>query len=230
MSPDEREEAPHELKILAPTAVRMRLIAISAAILAVGSALAPARQGALPSRTEERANPLIEEQLTTSTPVAVTFSGVQDAARTSRTHVVEIRPVRRAVVDDVRSDIPRGAPLARGGAGVMVSDGYVLTHAAALDGRLAVEVVTDEGRAEDVVLAAYDPASGLVLLKSAPGLTPAAVLASGPPEAGSLAVAVGHDERRPIAQPAFVTLVGPGHVVITPAGPCLLYTSPSPRD
>jgi len=219
MPPDVSEEAPHELRILAPIAVRMRLIAISAAILVVGSALAPAREDRAPSRTEERANPLIEEQLAATTASAATLTGVENAARTPRAHVLEIRPVRPAVLEQVRSDVPPPASFALEGAAVMVSDGYLLTYAAALDGRLAVQVVTADGRTGDAVLAAYDPVTGLVLLMTASGLAPAAVLASAPPAAGSLAVAVGHAGGRPIARPAFVTLTGPEHVVVTPAGP-----------
>lgn len=212
------DPAPPTTKLLGPFAIRLRLITASAVILVVGSALAPARENRAPSRTEERANPLIEEQLAATTASAAAFTGVASAARLPRAHVLEIRPVRSAVLEHVRSDVPQPASIALEGAAVMVSDGYLLTYAAALDGRLAVQVVTADGRAGDAVLAAYDPATGLVLLRTAPGLAPAAVLASAPPAAGSLAVAVGHAGGRPIARPAFVTLTGPGRVVVTPSG------------
>lgn len=205
-------------RFLAPPGVRLRLIAASALILLVGRALAPARDQGAPSRTEERANPLIVEQLAAAN-VPQAFTGVESAARTPRAHVVEIRPVRPAGRENVRSDLSPAATFALEGAAVMVSDGYLLTYAAALDGRLAVQVVTAQGQSGDAVLSAYDPVTGLTLLKTAPGLAPAAVLASAPPAEGSLAVAVGHAAGRPVARPAFVTMAGPGHVVVTPAGP-----------
>lgn len=218
MQPVASQEPTLDRKILASPVVRLRLIAVSGAILIAGSALAPARQEA-PSRTEERANPLIEEQVAAAAPVVGPFSGVQAAAEISRAHVIEIQPARPALRHDVASDIPARAPAGLEGAGVMVSDGHVLTHATALDGRLAVRVAAADGRSGDAVVAAYDPATGLVLLRSTPGLATPAILASTPSVAGSLTVAVGHVDRRPIAVPAFIAVAGEARVTVTPVGP-----------
>lgn len=212
------DRPPPPARLLASPRVRMRLIAVSAAILIVGSALAP-REDAVPSRTEGRANPLIEEQVAAAAPAATPFSGVQDAARLPRAHVVEIHPARATGLDGVAFDLGTPPPIRLEGAGVVVSEDYVLTHATALDGRLAVRIVTADGRSDDAVLAAHDPATGLVLLRSRPGLAPPAVIASAPPVAGALAVAVGHIGRRPIALPASVATVSDLGVVVTADGP-----------
>ncbi len=200
-------------KLLASVGVRMRLVAASIAILSVGSALAP-RQAVTPSRTEERANPLIEEQVAVAAPAAVPFSGVQDAARAPRAHVIEIQPARPTGLDGVASDVAEQVAVRLEGAGVMVSDVFMLTHATALAGRLAVRVDTADGRGGDAVLAAHDPATGLVLLRTTPGLAPPAVLASAAPAAGAMTVTVGHLGRRPLAVPAFVAVADEARVVV----------------
>ena len=205
-------------KLLASVGVRLRLAAASVAILAAGSAVAP-REAAAPSRTEERANPLIEEQVAVETPVALPFTGVRDAALLSRTHVVEVLPVRASAPDGVADDAGTPPPARLAGAGVVVSDGHVLTHALALDGRLAARILTADGRADDAVLAAYDPATGIVLLRTAPGLAPPAVMASASPGAGALGVAVGHTGGRPVAMPAFVASADERGVIVTAIGP-----------
>jgi serine protease Do len=189
-------------KLLASVGVRLRLAAASVAILAAGSAVAP-REAAAPSRTEERANPLIEEQVAVETrwpsrsPACVTRAPVAHARRRG--------PAGSSVRTRRRRGRRRHAAAARlAGAGVVVSDGHVLTHALALDGRLAARILTAVGRADDAVLAAYDPATGIVLLRTAPGRAPPAVMASASPGAGALGVAVGHTGGRPVAMPAFV--------------------------
>lgn len=222
MQPDDRTPSLNAGKLLAPLSVRLRLIAASAAILVVGGALAPAREDGVASRVEERANPLIEEQVTAAPAVASPFRGVEEAATQPRVHVVEIQPVARpAPLEHVVSDLPAEPPPGPMGAGVVVSDTYVLTHATALEGRLTVSITTAAGGAADATLAAHDPATGLVLLRGPSGLAPPAVLASAAPAAGSLTVAVGHANRRPIALPTFVALAGQSHLVVAPVGPSL---------
>ncbi len=207
-------------KLLGPIAARMRLMAASVAVLVVGGALAPPREDRAPSRTEERANPLIEEQVAAvSAPIQVdVFSSVQEAARLVRGHVIEVRADRPSGPVETVSDVP-GRTSLLDGAGVVVSDGHVLTHATALGGRTSVRVATADGGVTDAALVAFDPPTGLALLRISSGVATAAVLASATPAAGSVAVAVGHAGGHPLTQPTFVTVAEPGRVLVTPAGP-----------
>lgn len=195
-------------------------MAASVAVLLVGGALAPPREDRAPSRTEERANPLIEEQvaaITAPTQVDV-FSSMQEAARLVRDHVIEVRADRPPGPVETVSDVPGRTSLLEG-AGVVVSDGHVLTHATALGGRTSVRVATAAGGVTDAALVAFDPPTGLALLRISSGVATAAVLASATPAAGSVAVAVGHAGGHPLTQPTFVTVAEPGRVIVTPAGP-----------
>ncbi len=219
MQDDAATDHARDRKILGPLGMKMRLIGVSGAVLLVGAVLAPASENLVPSRTEERANPLLEEQVAATAPPPAPFSGVQAAADAPRAHVVQILPERPPVLESITSDVPYQAPFALVGAGVVVSDAYVLTHAAALDGRVTARLVMANGRTADAQVAAHDPSSGLVLLRTSGGLAPPAVLASAPPPAGALAVAVGHAAGRPIALPVFVTIVNGDVIVVTPAGP-----------
>lgn len=205
-------------RLLAAAGVRLRVAVASIAVLAAGSALAP-REATPPSRTEERANPLIEEQVTVAAPSVAPFGGVQDAARLPRAHVVEILPARPTRRNETGIDSGPPGPTPLRGAGVFVSDGHVLTHASALDGRLAVRIVAADGRTADAVVSAFDAASRLVLLRTTPGLAPPAVIASAPPVAGDFCLAAGHVGGRAIALPAFIASASDRSVVVTAAGP-----------
>jgi S1-C subfamily serine protease len=90
---------------------------------------------------------------------------------------------------------------------VFVSDTYVLTHALALDGRSSAEVSTTEGQRLTAEVAAYEPVTGLVMLRTETSGGRPAALASQPPEAGTLAVAVGRWQGRDVAVPLFITSV-----------------------
>jgi serine protease Do len=114
-----------------------------------------------------------------------------------------------------RSDFMDPAPEATvGGFGAFVSDTQILTHANALAGQTTVQILLADTRRLSARLAAYDPASGLVLLQTEPsGVTPAA-LALERPATGTLAVAVGPTDGSDLAAPMFLSSVAPDHYIL----------------
>jgi hypothetical protein len=91
-----------------------------------------------------------------------------------------------------------------------VSDTYVLTHSAALDGRSVADVSVGNGLTTAGQVVTYEPPTGLVLLQvQRPEGVTSAPFAVQAPTPGELAVAVGRSNERELAAPVFVTGVGP---------------------
>jgi S1-C subfamily serine protease len=202
---DRQTKAP---KLLAARSAKVRIAVASGVVLALGALLAPRVVPAALSNPQEHAAPLLEEQVQLR-EVVRPFAGVQDVAARVRDHSVSIRltePQSIATRNDFsqRSDDAQPA-----GFGVFVADTYVLTHASALDGRSSTAISTADGRTLDAAVAAYDPATALVLLRTMASGVPAPIFAPQPPDAGALTVAVGRWDARDIAVPVFVTSVSP---------------------
>jgi S1-C subfamily serine protease len=192
-------------KLLARSGTKVRLALGSALVLTVGAWLTPPTVPQTLSAPQEHAAPLLEEQVQLR-EASRSFVGVQDIAADVAAYGVAI-PAHVARAPEVGSDFAerRGTTPQASGFGVYVSDTLVLTHSAALDGRSAVEISTGDGRAVAGEVAAYEPATGLVLLRTAPvGIAPIPLSKAAPP-AGALAVGVGRSSGQDIAMPVFIT-------------------------
>ncbi len=214
-------------KLLAGAAIKFTIVLVSVLVLALGAWLAPRSAPPGLSASQEHAAPILEEQAQLRHATRP-FAGVQEAAEPARRHSVTIlRPPFIAVPggDDYAEapDTAKGAA----GFGVYVTGTHVLTHSAALDGRPSAEVMTADGFTTRAQLAAFEPATGLVLLLAdqGEGRTPAA-LAAGPPSPGQLAVGVGRSGERDLAVPVFVTGVGPSEYAVGGADDALLPGMP----
>jgi serine protease Do len=232
-------------KLLAGGAIKIRIALASVLVLVVGAWLTPRAAQTGITTSEERAAPLLEEQAQL-TEASRTFIGVQDVAAEARQHTAGI-PSPAFSIATSRNDFsaPSSAAPLLAGFGVFVSDGYVLTHSAALDGRSSVQLGLGAGDVPmEAAVVAYEPLTGLVLLQTTrSGRTPATLAADAPP-AGTLAVGVGRSNGADIAVPVFVTRVSgdqytigaindailPGMPVFTLAGELFAVAAPVGRE
>jgi S1-C subfamily serine protease len=200
-------------KLLAARGVKLRVTAGSVTALALGTWLAPPSAPTALSTPQEHAAPLLEEQVQLQ-EVVRPFRGVQEVSSRVRRHGVAIPPHDRARVT-VYSDF---AGQSRGstalGFGVFVSDTHVLTHASVLEGRHRAPVTLD-GRTIDMPVVAYEPSTGLALLRAESAVGSPASFAAAAPDAGMLAVAVGSSDGRDIALPLFVMNVAEDRYTLT---------------
>jgi S1-C subfamily serine protease len=239
-SPNEARQPP---KLLAAGKTKIRIALASGLALTLGAWLAPRAAQTTLTPSEERAAPLLEEQVQLREASRV-FVGVQDVAADARAHSVSIpAPAAPSIASRTDFSEPESSRQSAG-FGVFVSDTHVLTHSVALDGRSAVplELGPDESVVEARVVA-YEPATGLVLLQTAtPGRTPA-TLAAEAPAAGALAVGVGRSSDGDVAVPVFVTRAGgdrytigsdeailPGMPVFNLAGELFAVATPDGRE
>ena len=230
-------------KLLAGATIKVQIAVVSTLVLVVGAWLAPrAIQPAL-TAPQEHAAPLLEEQVQLRQATRP-FAGVQDVGAAAKQHTIAI-PLARPVTVPSRTDFSEIAqdPFQVAGFGVFVTDRYVLTHVAALDGRSSVELSHDNVGAIARV-AAFDAATGLVLLETPPTRAGAPRLARDPLPAGALAVGVGRSQRGDVAVPVFITSVSatryaigavngsipPGMPVFTLAGELFAIAAPDGRD
>jgi S1-C subfamily serine protease len=236
---DRRVDSQQE-KLFGRGVIKLRIAVISALILVIGAWLAPrASQPALPT-SEERAAPLLEEQVQLRERNRA-FVGVQEVAAGVRQYSVEI-PAPPAPPAAGRNDFSDSGTQTSGvsGLGVFVSDTYVLAHNLALDGRSSVELTPTPGEPPvSARVVAYEPSTGLVLLETPPVKRTAPTFAAESPPAGALAVGVGRAGDEDIAMPVFVTRAGsnrytlggadavlPGMPVFTIAGELFAVAAP----
>ena len=194
-------------KLLGNTGVKLRLALASAFVLGAGALLAPRAEPTALSTPQELAAPLLEEQVPLR-PAQVAFRGVQDMVARGRDYAVFIGSAPApplALINDYST--ATAAPPAGGGFGVFVSSIYILTHAAALDGRTSFDVTIAAGRSVPATVAAYEPSTGLVLLQTAAAERPLPTLAAAAPEVGSLTAGIGRTKGGDVALPVFVTAI-----------------------
>jgi S1-C subfamily serine protease len=196
-------------KLLAGTAVKIKIAIAAVALLVIGAWLAPTRQSAL-APPAERAAPLLEEQVQQRGP-ATPFRGVQDIAERIDVYGVALHVEATAVADN---DFAPYRPAAVNGFGVPLGNGFVLTHRRALDGARQVQIQPAAGAPFSAQLAAYDDVSGLVLLRTQGALSGAARVATEPPPVGSLAVAAARWPEQELLLPVFIALVAGDHMRI----------------
>ena len=199
-------ETGRQRKILGSPAVKARMSLLSIAILLSGAFLAPSPARTALSSPQERAVPLLEEQV--QTRAVEPFRGVQDTAIKVSGYSVAIVARRFQSVTTTNDflTLPAQAPVT--GFGVRISPSSVITHVAALDGLATISIAGDSGTTEATV-AAYDPASGLTLLHLAPTELPPAPLATAAAVPGTLVVAGARLNGNTVTVPVFVTRSDP---------------------
>jgi S1-C subfamily serine protease len=193
---------------------KLRLAAVAVLVLGAGRVMAP--RTPVPPAPEEKAAPILEEAVERRAPERL-FKPLQDAGGTALPYTVSFwTRARFETHSDFESRAEERTPAAFG---VLVSDDRVLTHAAVLDGRRDTRVTLADGTEVPARLHAYEPQTGLVLLRLAGGAgAPAAPVASTPPIAGALAVAVARVEGTDFVTPVFVGAVRSGTYTVRPVG------------
>lgn len=214
-------------KLLAGAALKIRLALASALVLTIGAWLAPRAAQTGLSAPQERAAPLLEEQVQLR-EVSRPFVGVQEVAAPVGQYSVAILPPPSPGVpsrNDYSGPARTAGPVA--GFGVFVSNTHVLTHSAALDGRSVADVSVGNGLTTAAQVVTYEAPTGLVLLQlqRSEGRASAAFAVQAPMP-GELAVAVGRSNERELAVPVFVTSVGPDEYTIGAVNDALLPGMP----
>ena len=207
-------------KLLAAPRVKLRLAALSMLILAAGALMAPAQRSTGLTPPQEHAAPLLEEQKQPRA-ISIPFRGVEEIARQVRQHSVAIAPRHEqgpATFSDFDDSMP-GSDAS--GFGVFVSETFVLTHVEALDGRAAVQITAADGAVMDGQVAAYEPSTQIVLLRTQSPVTASAPLSAVAAAPGALAVAVGRWSGRDISVPVFITSMSEGHYTLSDASGAL---------
>jgi S1-C subfamily serine protease len=200
-------------KLLESMRTRLLIAASSALVLCAGALLRPQATSPVLRVSQEHAAPLLEEEAQRRAPLRA-LAGLQDLGSQVAAHTVAISasvpPAPRSILDFPTAG---AAAVARpAGFGVIVSsDGDVLTHVHALAGRSTLEVQMLGGGPMEAQLSAFEPDTGLVLLRlaSAPRSL-AGRVAAAPARAGSLAAAAGRWNGENIVAPVFVTGVRDG--------------------
>jgi S1-C subfamily serine protease len=208
------EQGGEPRKLFAGRAIKIRIALASGLALTVGAWLAPRAVPTNLAVSQERAAPLLEEQVQLREEIRP-FVGVQDIALQVKHHSVAIlRPASPASPSRNDYSAPVGGATRVAGFGVFVSDTHVLTHSLALDGQSSVELVLGDALTRRARVVTYEPPSGLVLLQTEPSGRAPVGLAAEAPMPGALAVAVGRSDDRDLAVPVFVTGVGTGWYTI----------------
>lgn len=204
-------------KLLSGRAMKMRIGLVCVAILVVGAWLAPPRTSPL-SAGEELAAPLLEEQVQ-SREIAVPFRGVEDIAERIAVRGFTVQPVRDAAVAVTRDFAVASAPATDRGFAIAVGDTDAVSHIDAIDGDRDAQLRLADGRSTTGTVIAFDAPTGLVLLRAASAVGPAATLAPSEPPIGALVVGASAWPDGQLILPAFVTAAAAdGGRTIAPAG------------
>jgi S1-C subfamily serine protease len=176
----------------------------SVVVLSAGLFTLPAPAPSAPPPSEERATPLLQQEVERREQLRI-FEEVQQLGPRVARHSVTIPAV--ADVAPLPSDLTPPAPRVDpdGHALIISPEGELLTAASALRGLESFDVQLFDGRTVVASVVAFDPDTDLVLLR-ADGIprTDAAPWAATPPVAGMLAVAVSHVAGQVAVAPVFV--------------------------
>jgi len=193
---------PSGAKLLAGFKIKGRLALVCVVLLAVGAWLRPPeRPGAL-AATQERPAPLLEERVErreAPRPRGLDDFAPQILARGVAISTVDLIP---PVSDDFGGGPARGEAF-----GVAIAGEYLLTHEAALGGAAAATVTVAPSVGAVATVVAFDPPTGLVLLRVNATLQ-AAIIATVTPAPGVLAAAAASISGREVLVPVFITSVG----------------------
>jgi S1-C subfamily serine protease len=191
-------------KLFGSVRSKLWIAAACVVVLTAGALTLPSPSPNTGPGPEERATPLLEEEVERRQQLRI-FEEVQQLGPRVARHSVSIPGVmpEDPLPSDLMPATPRAGPT---GYGLIISaDGELLTAAGALRGREALEVVLMDGRTVSANVVAFDPDSDLVLLQSGQiPRTDAAPWATTPPTAGMLAVAVSHASGQVAVAPVFV--------------------------
>jgi S1-C subfamily serine protease len=196
-------------KLLGSLATKLKLAAACAFILVLGAITAPRVVPSALHTPAERPAPLLEEQVQTRV-VSQPFRGVADLADRVGADSVAFAPSPRSAADIRVDHAHPSVDVGPGGFGVFVSATDVLTDARALDGRTTLSVTGADGTDFDVRLAAYEPDTGLALLRAETPASPPVIRAPASLAAGALAVAAARVAGRETIVPLFITRVDGG--------------------
>ena len=214
-------------KLLGSTRLKLQLAVVCVAILAVGAILRPRSRETALAAPAERAAPLFQEQAAARESAA---SAWPIDAITSRVDTTTVAIVSPTTSPGVAADYgPRRSPqIPWGGFGVVAAtDGAILSHEAALSGRSTVEIVVEHmEEAREATLAAYEPATGLVLLRAPIGGSFTVPDFGSGLSAGAVAVAIGRSATTVRVTPVFITRVIEGGYEIGAPGAPLLPGTP----
>lgn len=186
---------------------KLVIAASSGLLLGAGALLKPQASANVLQTPQEHSAPLLEEEAQRRAPLRA-FAGLQDLGGRVAAHTVAIPspalPPPRSVLD---FPVPARAAPRPIGFGVIVSpQGDVLTHIDALGGRSTLDLQMLGGELMEARLAAFEPSTGLVLLRlSSMPRSLAGRVAAVAARAGSLAAAVGRWNGENIIAPVFVT-------------------------
>jgi hypothetical protein len=135
--------------------------------LAAGALLAPPTFRTAVPVSQERAAPLLEEQIQPrGTPRSVeAVHDVRDRVRQFSAALLSKSASVTTTNDFSFSALSR--PPLPDGLGVFISGDHVLTHVDGLNGRSTMQLATHDGRTVSADMAAYEPSTGLVLLRTA---------------------------------------------------------------
>lgn len=201
-------QTPSDRKLLAAPPLKRRLAAGSVLLLAAGAWLAPAATPNDLARPQERAAPLLEEQIQTRESGQAARALQERVARMTARGVM-LRVSRR---ESVRRDYQDEAP-PQPAYGVIVGAEHALTHRAALDGALVAQLSLANGEAASASVAAYDPRTELVLLRLPWPTTAGAPIARVTPQAGETVVGAARGDGRDVVLPAIIGVRGDRYTV-----------------
>ena len=189
--------------LLGSASARIRVALASAVLLGAGALLAPPVSPTAVPASQEHAAPLLEEQMQPRVE-AQSLQRVEEVPARVRQHSVVVLPISAApsVLSDYSAIVTRPPP---GAPGVVVADGFILTHAAALEGRSAVTVALSDGRSRPAEVVAFEPSTQLVLLKAPGPQMPPAPLLPTVPAPGTLIVGIAWSERSGAVVPMFIS-------------------------
>lgn len=188
-------------KLLGSLPVKLRIAAACVGLLLLGAWLRPRTVAPL-TPPQERPAPLLDEQVQRAAP---SLPGLEQAVADLPVRGVVVQRDTRAPV--IAGDFGAAVPTAPPVFAVAVSDSLVVTHAAALVSGRPPTLTNDEGTRMATTIAAFDTATGMVLLSSpSPALvTPA--FADAIPQLGSLVVGAARSNTTDVAIPLFITSV-----------------------
>jgi S1-C subfamily serine protease len=194
------------------------------AVLALGWLVAPRER---PAPVPEAVAPILESEVQRREPARV-FQGVRQAglAVIPFTVALATEPEGPRVVADF-APATRRASRTPSGFGLMVAAGReVLTHREALGGARTASVLLAGGTRLQGEVVAYEPATGLVLVRLAGPTGGEPPLATEAAVAGSAAVAVGHVDGVEIVAPVFIGAMREDGYLLTGASGAVLPGMP----
>ena len=202
-------------KLLGSAMLKLQLGVGCAALLLLGFWLTPRSLPTSLSTPQERAAPLLDEQVHGRAAADMSRS-VREVVRITADYSVTFavdQPAYRAVRSDFDWATP---PEAIGQAfGVRVSESRLLTHLDALRSPTAVEGWSADGAPFTATVVAFEAATGLLLLETPPARLAPAPLSPTTAAGGALLVGAAQSGQSPFAAPTFVEKAEKGHYLLS---------------